>query len=228
MQEYKKISETEQDTKRYFELDENDCLIIPSKEVAPELYILGGFFNTSKAEFEKVTQQLILNSAENKIDDKSKEQEKQGLTQKENVAIPTIVVEEQQQSNDPTESLEMFANSFKKKEEQKKYEYDDYDEQPQPSIENIYNNNKTEEPMRSDQDYINSLNEEIHPENIFIDPNIDDDIEFYAQIDNTDYTKDDIAEYEDVLTEEEINNSFGYDMTESKDNGSNDDEFYEL
>ena len=85
MQEYTKTN-GEPSGKRYFQIDENDCLIIPPKEVAPELYILGGFFNTHQIEFEKVVKQIATDNATNKIEDKQNQEQQKSQEQNTTMA----------------------------------------------------------------------------------------------------------------------------------------------
>ena len=71
--------------------------------------------------------------------------------------------------------------------------------------------------MKNPQDYIDSLNDELPPENISIMVDEDDDIELYAQIDNTDYINSDIPSDEDIISEEEIQNGTGYELEDEAD-----------
>ena len=66
MQEYKKKDE-ENSEKRYFTLDENDCYILPPREIVPELYVLGGFFNTKKAEYVKTNEPIKYDEIDNSL-----------------------------------------------------------------------------------------------------------------------------------------------------------------
>lgn len=56
--------------------------------------------------------------------------------------------------------------------------------------------------MKNPQDYIDSLNDELPPENISIMADEDDDIELYARFDNTDYINSNIASGDDTISEE--------------------------
>lgn len=78
------------------------------------------------------------------------------------------------------------------------------------------------------QDYIDSLNDELPPENISIRAEDDEDIELHAQFDNTDYINGDIISDEDVISEEEIQNGTGYELEEKyvgSDEDTEDDSF---
>ena len=66
--------------------------------------------------------------------------------------------------------------------------------------------------MRNPQDYIDPLNDELPPENISIMADEYDDIELYAQIDNTDYINSNVPSDEDIISEEEIQNGTGYEL----------------
>ena len=125
MQEYTKTN-GEPSGKRYFQIDENDCLIIPPKEVAPELYILGGFFNTHQVEFEKVVKQIATDNATNKIEDKQNQEQQKSqeqnttMVQAEEEKVEDKVeethIEEEQKLSIP---LDFFANKFKQNVPQK-------------------------------------------------------------------------------------------------------------
>lgn len=240
MQEYTKTN-GQPSNRRYFQIDENDCLIIPPKEIAPELYILGGFFNTHMVEFEKVVKQIAADNATNTVEDKH-HQEQQQITQDQ--ITPTAQVEEaknkiedkaeEEQTKEekaPSIPLDVFANSYHQSVPQKfNDEYMDEDDfQPQPNLENIYSeqkqNNNQDTILKNPQDYIDSLNDELPPENISIMVDEDDDIELYAQIDNTDYINSDIPSDEDIISEEEIQNGTGYEL---EDEADDDDAFSAL
>lgn len=242
MQEYTKTN-GEPSGKRYFQIDENDCLIIPPKEVAPELYILGGFFNTHQVEFEKVVKQITADNATNKIEDKqNQEQQKsqeqnttmvQAEEEKEKVEdkVKETHIEEEQ---NPSIPLDFFANKFKQNVPQKNdNEYMDEDDfQPQPNLENVYPGQKQDNSqnkfLKDPQDYINSLNDELPPENISIRAEDDEDIELHAQFDNTDYINNDIVSDDDVISEEEIQNGTGYELEKEyagSDEDTEDDSF---
>ena len=78
------------------------------------------------------------------------------------------------------------------------------------------------------QDYIDSLNDELPPENISIRVEDDEDIELHAQFDNTDYINSDIVSDDDVISEEEIQNGTGYELEEKyvgSDEDAEDDSF---
>lgn len=78
------------------------------------------------------------------------------------------------------------------------------------------------------QDYIDSLNDELPPENISIRAEDDEDIELHAQFDNTDYINSDIVSDDDVISEEEIQNGTGYELEEkyvSPNEDAEDDSF---
>ena len=78
------------------------------------------------------------------------------------------------------------------------------------------------------QDYIDSLNDELPPENISIRAEDDEDIELHAQFDNTAYINSDIVSDDDVISEEEIQNGTGYELEEkyvSSDEDAEDDSF---
>lgn len=227
MQEYTKTNE-QPSNRRYFQIDENDCLIIPPKEIAPELYILGGFFNTHMVEFEKVVKQIAADNATNTVEDK-RHQEQQQVTQDQ--ITPTAQVEEAKnkiedkvkEEKAPSIPLDVFANSYHQSVPQKfNDEYMDEDDfQPQPNLENIYSeqkqNNNQDTILKNPQDYIDSLNDELPPENISITVDEDDDIELYAQIDNTDYINSDVPSDEDIISEEEIQNGTGYELEDEVD-----------
>ena len=227
MQEYTKTNE-QPSNRRYFQIDENDCLIIPPKEIAPELYILGGFFNTHMVEFEKVVKQIAADNATNTVENKH-HQEQQQITQDQ--ITPTAQVEEAKnkiedkvkEEKAPSIPLDVFANSYHQSVPQKfNDEYMDEDDfQPQPNLENIYSeqkqNNNQDTILKNPQDYIDSLNDELPPENISIMVDEDDDIELYAQIDNTDYINSDIPSDEDIISEEEIQNGTGYELEDEAD-----------
>lgn len=234
MQEYTKTN-GEPSGKRYFQIDENDCLIIPPKEVAPELYILGGFFNTHQVEFEKVVKQIAADDATNKIEDKhNQEQQKsqeqnttmvQAEEEKVEDKVEETHIEEEQKLSIP---LDFFANKFKQNVPQKnENEFMDEDDfQPQPNLENVYpsqeQDNSQNKFLKDPQDYIDSLNDELPPENIFIRAEDDEDIELHAQFDNTDYINSDIISDDDVISEEDIQNGTGYEL-EEKYVGSDED-----
>ena len=238
MQEYTKTNE-QPSNRRYFQIDENDCLIIPPKEIAPELYILGGFFNTHMVEFEKVVKQIAADNATNTVEDK-RHQEQQQVTQDQ--ITPTAKVEEAKnkiedkvkEEKAPSIPLDVFANSYHQSVPQKfNDEYMDEDDfQPQPNLENIYSeqkqNNNQDTILKNPQDYIDSLNDELPPENISITVDEDDDIELYAQIDNIDYINSDVPSDEDIISEEEIQNGTGYELEKeyaSSDEDTEDDSF---
>ena len=240
MQEYTKTN-GEPSGKRYFQIDENDCLIIPPKEVAPELYILGGFFNTHQVEFEKVVKQIAADNAINKIEDKhNQEQQKsqeqnttmvQAEEEKVEDKVEETHIEEEQKLSIP---LDFFANKFKQNVPQKnENEFMDEDDfQPQPNLENVYpsqeQDNSQNKFLKDPQDYIDSLNDELPPENISIRAEDDEDIELHAQFDNTDYINSDIVSDDDVISEEEIQNGTGYELEEkyvSPNEDAEDDSF---
>ena len=78
------------------------------------------------------------------------------------------------------------------------------------------------------QDYIDSLNDELPPENISIRAEDDEDIELHAQFDNTDYINSDIVSDNDMISEEEIQNGTGYELEEKyvgSDEDAEDDSF---
>ncbi|WP_107833273.1 hypothetical protein [Campylobacter concisus] len=78
------------------------------------------------------------------------------------------------------------------------------------------------------QDYIDSLNDELPPENISIRVEDDEDIELHAQFDNTDYINSDIVSDNDMISEEEIQNGTGYELEEKyvgSDEDAEDDSF---
>lgn len=234
MQEYTKTN-GEPSGKRYFQIDENDCLIIPPKEVAPELYILGGFFNTHQVEFEKVVKQIAADNAINKIEDKhNQEQQKsqeqnttmvQAEEEKVEDKVEETHIEEEQKLSIP---LDFFANKFKQNVPQKNdNEFMDEDDfQPQPNLENVYpsqeQDNSQNKFLKDPQDYIDSLNDELPPENIYIRAEDDEDIELHAQFDNTDYINNDIVSDDDVISEEDIQNGTGYEF-EKEYAGSDED-----
>ena len=234
MQEYTKTNE-EPSGKRYFQIDENDCLIIPPKEVAPELYILGGFFNTHQVEFEKVVKQIATDNATNKIEDKQNQEQQKSQEQnttmvqaeKEKVEdkVEETHIEEEQ---NPSIPLDFFANKFKQNVPQKNdNEFIDEDDfQPQPNLENVYpsqeQDNSQNKFLKDPQDYIDSLNDELPPENISIRAEDDEDIELHAQFDNTDYINSDIVLDDNVISEEDIQNGTGYEF-EKEYAGSDED-----
>ena len=234
MQEYTKTN-GEPSGKRYFQIDENDCLVIPPKEVAPELYILGGFFNTHQVEFEKVVKQIAADNAINKIEDKhNQEQQKsqeqnttmvQAEEEKVEDKVEETHIEEEQKLSIP---LDFFANKFKQNVPQKNdNEFMDEDDfQPQPNLENVYpsqeQDNSQNKFLKDPQDYIDSLNDELPPENIYIRAEDDEDIELHAQFDNTDYINNDIVSDDDVISEEDIQNGTGYEF-EKEYAGSDED-----
>lgn len=82
------------------------------------------------------------------------------------------------------------------------------------------------------QDYIDSLNDELPPENISIRAEDDEDIELHAQFDNTDYINSDIVSDDDVISEEDIQNGTGYEFEKeyagSDEDTEDDDSFYVL
>ena len=240
MQEYTKTN-GEPSGKRYFQIDENDCLIIPPKEVAPELYILGGFFNTHQVEFEKVVKQIATDNATNKIEDKQNQEQQKSqeqnttMVQAEEEKVEDKVeethIEEEQKPSIP---LDFFANKFKQNVPQKNdNEFMDEDDfQPQPNLENVYpsqeQDNSQNKFLKDPQDYIDSLNDELPPENISIRAEDDEDIELHAQFDNTDYINSDIVSDDDVISEEEIQNGTGYELEEkyvSPNEDAEDDSF---
>ena len=240
MQEYTKTN-GQPSNRRYFQIDENDCLIIPPKEIAPELYILGGFFNTHMVEFEKVVKQIAADNATNTVEDKHHQEQQQ--TTQDQITLTAQVEEaknkiedkaEEEQTKEekaPSIPLDVFANSYHQSVPQKfNDEYMDEDDfQPQPNLENIYSeqkqNNNQDTILKNPQDYIDSLNDELPPENISIMVDEDDDIELYAQIDNTDYINSDIPSDEDIISEEEIQNGTGYEL---EDEADDDDAFSAL
>ena len=244
MQEYTKTN-GEPSGKRYFQIDENDCLIIPPKEVAPELYILGGFFNTHQVEFEKVVKQIATDNATNKIEDKQNQEQQKSqeqnttMVQAEEEKVEDKVeethIEEEQKLSIP---LDFFANKFKQNVPQKNdNEFMDEDDfQPQPNLENVYpsqeQDNSQNKFLKDPQDYIDSLNDELPPENISIRAEDDEDIELHAQFDNTDYINNDIVSDDDVISEEEIQNGTGYELEKeyagSDEDTEDDDSFYVL
>ena len=71
--------------------------------------------------------------------------------------------------------------------------------------------------MKKPQDYIDSLNDELPPENISIMADEDDDIELYAQYDNTDYINSNAPSDEDIISEEKIQNGTGYEFEDETD-----------
>ena len=240
MQEYTKTN-GEPSGKRYFQIDENDCLIIPPKEIAPELYILGGFFNTHQVEFEKVVKQIATDNATNKIEDKQNQEQQKSqeqnttMVQAEEEKVEDKVeethIEEEQKPSIP---LDFFANKFKQNVPQKNdNEFMDEDDfQPQPNLENVYpsqeQDNSQNKFLKDPQDYIDSLNDELPPENISIRAEDDEDIELHAQFDNTDYINSDIVSDDDVISEEEIQNGTGYELEEkyvSPNEDAEDDSF---
>ena len=78
------------------------------------------------------------------------------------------------------------------------------------------------------QDYTDSLNDELPPENISIRAEDDEDIELHAQFDNTDYINSDIVSDDDVISEEKIQNGTGYELEEKyvgSDEDAEDDSF---
>ena len=82
--------------------------------------------------------------------------------------------------------------------------------------------------MKNPQDYIDSLNDELPPENISIMADEDDDIELYAQFDNTDYINSNIASDDDTISEEEIQNGTSYEFEKEyagSDKDTEDDSF---
>lgn len=233
MQEYAKTNE-QPSNKRYFQIDENDCLIIPPKEIAPELYILGGFFNTHQVEFEKVVKQIAADNTTNKVEDKHN-QEQQQTTQDQIIPIAQAKeakgkiedkAEEEQikEEERPSIPLEVFANSYQQSVSQE-FDDDEYmdedDFQPQPNLGNVYSSKKQDNNqntiLKDPQDYIDSLNDELPPENISVIADEDDDIELYAQFDNTDYINSDIPSDEDIISEEEIQNGTGYELEDEAD-----------
>ena len=231
MQEYTKTN-GEPSGKRYFQIDENDCLIIPPKEVAPELYILGGFFNTHQVEFEKVVKQIATDNATNKIEDKQNQEQQKSqeqnttMVQAEEEKVEDKVeethIEEEQKLSIP---LDFFANKFKQNVPQKNdNEFMDEDDfQPQPNLENVYpsqeQDNSQNKFLKDPQDYIDSLNDELPPENISIRAEDDEDIELHAQFDNTDYINSDIVSDDDVIEKE---------YAGSDEDTEDDDSFYVL
>ena len=236
MQEYTKTN-GEPSGKRYFQIDENDCLIIPPKEVAPELYILGGFFNTHQVEFEKVVKQIATDNATNKIEDKQNQEQQKSqeqnttMVQAEEDKVEETHIEEEQKPSIP---LDFFANKFKQNVPQKNdNEFMDEDDfQPQPNLENVYpsqeQDNSQNKFLKDPQDYIDSLNDELPPENISIRAEDDEDIELHAQFDNTDYINSDIVSDNDMISEEEIQNGTGYELEEKyvgSDEDAEDDSF---
>lgn len=56
--------------------------------------------------------------------------------------------------------------------------------------------------MKKPQDYIDSLNDELPPENISIMADEYDNIELYVQVDNTNYINSNIASDDDTISEE--------------------------
>ena len=236
MQEYTKTN-GEPSGKRYFQIDENDCLIIPPKEIAPELYILGGFFNTHQVEFEKVVKQIATDNATNKIEDKQNQEQQKSQAEEEKVEdkVDETHIEEEQKPSIP---LDFFANKFKQNVPQKNdNEFMDEDDfQPQPNLENVYpsqeQDNSQNKFLKDPQDYIDSLNDELPPENISIRAEDDEDIELHAQFDNTDYINSDIVSDDDVISEEDIQNGTGYEFEKeyagSDEDTEDDDSFYVL
>ena len=242
MQEYTKTN-GEPSGKRYFKIDENDCLIIPPKEVAPELYILGGFFNIHQVEFEKVVKQIAADNATSKIEDKQNQEEQK--SQEQNTAMGQAEEEKEkvedkveethiEEEQKPSIPLDFFANKFKQNVPQKNdNEYMDEDDfQPQPNLENVYPNQKQDNGqnkfLKDPQDYIDSLNDELPPENISIRAEDDEDIELHAQFDNTDYINSDIVSDDDVISEEDIQNGTGYEFEKEyagSDEDTEDDSF---
>lgn len=82
--------------------------------------------------------------------------------------------------------------------------------------------------MKKPQDYIDSLNDELPPENVSIMADEYDDIELYAQVDNTDYINSNIASDDDTISEEQIRNGTGYELEKecvSSDEYIEDDSF---
>ena len=71
--------------------------------------------------------------------------------------------------------------------------------------------------MKNPQDYIDSLNDELPPENMSIMADEDDDIELYAQVDNTDYINSNVPSDEDIISEEKIQNGTGYEFEDEAD-----------
>lgn len=234
MQEYTKTN-GEPSGKRYFQIDENDCLIIPPKEVAPELYILGGFFNTHQVEFEKVVKQIATDNATNKIEDKQNQEQQKSqeqnttMVQAEKEKVEDKVEETHiEEVQNPSIPLDFFANKFKQNVPQKNdNEFIDEDDfQPQPNLENVYpsqeQDNSQNKFLKDPQDYIDSLNDELPPENISIRAEDDEDIELHAQFDNTDYINSDIVLDDNVISEEDIQNGTGYEF-EKEYAGSDED-----
>ena len=74
------------------------------------------------------------------------------------------------------------------------------------------------------QDYIDTLNDELPPENISIRAEDDEDIELHAQFDNTDYINSNIVSDDDVISEEDIQNGTGYELEEKYANSDEDAE----
>ena len=103
---------------------------------------------------------------------------------------------------------------------------DEDDFQPQPNLENVYpsqeQDNSQNKFLKDPQDYIDSLNDELPPENISIRAEDDEDIELHAQFDNTDYINSDIVSDDDVISEEDIQNGTGYEF-EKEYAGSDED-----
>ena len=82
--------------------------------------------------------------------------------------------------------------------------------------------------MKKPQDYIDSLNDKLPPENVSIMADEYDDIELYAQVDNTDYINSNIASDDDTIREEEIQNGTSYEFEKEyagSDKDTEDDSF---
>ena len=82
--------------------------------------------------------------------------------------------------------------------------------------------------MKNPQDYIDSLNDELLPENMSIMADEYDDIELYAQFDNTDYINSDVPSDDDTIREEEIQNGTSYEFEKEyagSDKDTEDDSF---
>jgi len=71
--------------------------------------------------------------------------------------------------------------------------------------------------MKNPQDYIDPPNDELPPENISIMADEYDDIELYAQVDNTDYINSNAPSDEDIISEEKIQNGTGYEFEDEAD-----------
>ena len=71
--------------------------------------------------------------------------------------------------------------------------------------------------MKNPQDYIDPPNDELPPENISIMADEYDDIELYAQVDNTDYINSNAPSDEDIISEEKIQNGTGYELEDEAD-----------